>query len=268
MSTDDATKDAVEVLQQLGLKKYEATCFVGLSKLSGGTAKQLSEATGVPRTRAYDAIRVLEARGLVEVQRTTPQRFRAVPVPEAVEVIRDRYESRVERLRAALEDIERTRPEVEHGVREVRTVSGREAVTDQIHELIEGATDEVVFVLWDESFATDELLTRLNGADIEGDLLVATANAALSDLVRAEVPAAETVVSRLDWLEAERRTEDEPRIGRLLIVDRTKILVSTLEGEAEAEHAIMARGTDDGLVAVVHRLLTQRPVATPETTGK
>ncbi|MFB6177506.1 MAG: helix-turn-helix domain-containing protein, partial [Halobaculum sp.] len=54
---------AVELLQQLGLKEYEAKCFVGLSRLSTGTAKQLSEITEVPRTRVYDAIRVLEAQG-------------------------------------------------------------------------------------------------------------------------------------------------------------------------------------------------------------
>ena len=61
MSTDNASNEAVGLLQQLGLKEYEARCFVGLSQLSSGTAKQLSESTEVPRTRVYDAIRVLEA---------------------------------------------------------------------------------------------------------------------------------------------------------------------------------------------------------------
>lgn len=51
ISTDNALEEATEVLQQLGLKEYEAQCFVGLSRLSTGTAKQLSETTDVPRTR-------------------------------------------------------------------------------------------------------------------------------------------------------------------------------------------------------------------------
>ena len=67
MTTDETIQEAVEVLQQLGLKEYEAQCFVGLSRLSTGTAKQLSEITDVPRTRVYDAVRVLEAKGLVVV---------------------------------------------------------------------------------------------------------------------------------------------------------------------------------------------------------
>ena len=94
MSTDDTLDEAVTALQELGLKEYEAQCFVGLSRLSSGTAKQLSEITDVPRTRVYDAIRLLEAQGLVEVQHSSPQRFRAVPLEEATETLRDQYEAR------------------------------------------------------------------------------------------------------------------------------------------------------------------------------
>src|SRR6056297_1889828 len=106
MSTENALEEATEVLQQLGLKEYEARCFVGLSLISSGTAKQLSEITDVPRTRVYDAVRVLEAQGLVEVQHSSPQKFRAVSLDEATETLRDQYEARVDRLTSALERTE------------------------------------------------------------------------------------------------------------------------------------------------------------------
>jgi len=95
MAHSENIGEAVEVLQQLGLKEYEARCFVGLSRLNTGTAKQLSELTEVPRTRVYDAIRVLEAKGLVEIQHSSPRQFRAVPLDEATETW-DQYEGRVE----------------------------------------------------------------------------------------------------------------------------------------------------------------------------
>ena len=63
MDTSEDVEEAVRVLNELGLKEYEARCFVGLSRLDTGTAKKLSELTDVPRTRVYDAIRVLEAKG-------------------------------------------------------------------------------------------------------------------------------------------------------------------------------------------------------------
>ena len=95
MAHSENIEQAVEVLQQLGLKEYEARCFVGLSRLNTGTAKQLSELTEVPRTRVYDAIRVLESQGLVEIQHSSPQQFRAVSLDEATETLRDQYEDRV-----------------------------------------------------------------------------------------------------------------------------------------------------------------------------
>ena len=72
MATTDNLEEATEVLQRLGLKEHEARCFVGLSRVEAGTAKQLSEMTEVPRTRVYDAIRVLETQGLVEIQHSSP----------------------------------------------------------------------------------------------------------------------------------------------------------------------------------------------------
>ena len=51
------------MLQELGLREYEARCFVGLSRLPTGTAREISEVTEVPRTRVYEATRVLAAEG-------------------------------------------------------------------------------------------------------------------------------------------------------------------------------------------------------------
>lgn len=48
MDTNQNLDEAIEVLQQIGLKEYEARCFVGLSRVHQGTAKQLSEMTEVP----------------------------------------------------------------------------------------------------------------------------------------------------------------------------------------------------------------------------
>ena len=54
----------------------------------------------------YDAIRVLEARGPVETQHSSPQQFRAVSFDEATETMRDRYEDRIHQLRGKLEQVD------------------------------------------------------------------------------------------------------------------------------------------------------------------
>jgi hypothetical protein len=90
---------AVELLQQLGLKEYEAKSFVALARRQRGTAKDISETSEVPRTRVYDAVRVLESKGLVETQHSNPQVFRAVSIDEAVSTLQS--ESSARRLSGA-----------------------------------------------------------------------------------------------------------------------------------------------------------------------
>lgn len=97
-------EEAVEPLTRLGLTEYEARCFVALSGLGSGTAKEISEASDVPRTRVYDVARALEAKGLLEIQHTNPKRFYAVPVDHAVDLLRQECQSRVETMRKALTD--------------------------------------------------------------------------------------------------------------------------------------------------------------------
>jgi sugar-specific transcriptional regulator TrmB len=67
MDTTETLEEAVEVLQQLGLKEYEARCSAGFSRLDSGTAKRLSEMMELTRTRVDDAMRVMEAQGMGEM---------------------------------------------------------------------------------------------------------------------------------------------------------------------------------------------------------
>lgn len=85
---------AIDTLGALGLKQYEAACFTALTRLSHGTAKELSELTEVPRTRVYDAIEQLQQQGLVDMQHSNPQQFRAVTITEATALLRQRFDER------------------------------------------------------------------------------------------------------------------------------------------------------------------------------
>lgn len=257
MSTDETLDEAVEVLQQLGLKEYEAKCFVGLSRLSTGTAKRLSEVTDVPRTRVYDAIRVLEAQGLVEVQHSSPQQFRAVSLEEATDTLRDQYEARVSRFEAALEAAEAIDGDGEEPVQEVWAMSGADAVENRSHRLIEGATEEVVLVISDESLLTDDLIACLTELDSDVDLLLGAVTEGLENQIHDAIPRATTFLSGLDWLRAQNGVDDDVGIGRLLLVDRSTILVSTLVPDTGEEQAIFGGGFRNGLVVIARRLMSQ-----------
>lgn len=256
-TNEENVEKAIEILQQLGLKEYEARCFVGLSRMPTGTAKQVSETTAVPRTRVYDAIRVLEAQGLVEIQHSSPQQFRAVPLDEATETLRDRYEARVERLHDALDTLDLVDAEDESPVQQVWAMAGQDAVETRTNDLVGDATDEVVLVVGDESLLTEDLVNTLNEVGDGVDLLVGALTGSLQDEIQTAVPDAKTFVSGLEWLHGENATEDETAIGRLLLVDRSTILVSSIMPDSKVEQAIFGEGFGNGLVVIARRLMAQ-----------
>jgi sugar-specific transcriptional regulator TrmB len=256
MDTSENTEEAIEVLQQLGLKEYEARCFVGLSRVDTGTAKKLSELTEVPRTRVYDAIRVLEAQGLVEIQHSSPQQFRAVPLDEATETLRDQYEARVERLHKALKSVEIVEEEDDEAIQQVWAMSGRDGIENRTEDLIQTATEEIVLVVGDEALLTDDLVATLNDVGDGVDLLLGAVNEPLERKLREAVPDAKTFISGLDWLHGE-NDRAETGIGRLLLVDRSTILVSSIVPDTKQEQAIFGDGFGNGLVVIARRLMSQ-----------
>jgi len=70
------------------------------------------------------------------------------------------------------------------------------------------------------------------------------------------VPRATTFLSGLDWLRA---TDDDDGLvmGRLLLVDRSAILVSTFVPDTGEEKAIFGGGFRNGLIVIARRLLSQ-----------
>ena len=267
MDTDANVEEAIEVLQQLGLKEYEARCFVGLTRLNTGTAKKLSDLTDVPRTRIYGAIRVLEAQGLVEIRHSSPQRFRAVSLEEAAETLRDRHEDRVERLHEALATVDIVDEDDESSVQKVWSIAGQDAIENRAEQLIETATNEIGLVIGDDSLLTENLVETLNEVEDDIELLVGTLTPSLQEEVQAAVPAATTFVSGLEWLHGENTTEDDTAIGRLLLVDRESILVSSITPESKAEQAIFGEGFKNGLVVISRRLILQGLVPGRDSTS-
>ncbi len=252
---------SIELLQQLGLKEYEAKSFVALARRDSGTAKDIAETSDVPRTRVYDAVRVLESKGLVEIQHSNPQLFRAVSVDEAVETLVSEYKKRIESLEDALtglEPVDETNTtEVTH---EVWALSGTSGIAIRTNRMIEGAQREVVLVVGDGDIFTPELVEAVETVRNRGvTVLLGAVSTTLRDEVQDTFPDLDVFVSGLEWLDAPTSADDRTDVNRLLLVDREAILVSSA-GDAKSEpekgeHAVFGRGFDNGLVAVTRRLM-------------
>lgn len=219
------------------------------------TSKDVSNVSDVPRTRVYDAIRVLEARGLVEVQHSTPQRFRATSVAETIKTLEREYESRFDTLGRRLGQLEGKTDSATSSVHEVWSLENTKAITTRTETLIEEAQREVIVVLDIDRVVTGEVLERLETTTDRGvDVIIGTTDESISARVREEVPDASLFDSGLDWLEPV-GDEAEPAIGRLMLLDRTNILISSYDRIGGDERAVFGSGFDNGFVVVARRLL-------------
>jgi sugar-specific transcriptional regulator TrmB len=260
---DDVTnqEQAIELLQELGLKEYEAKSFVALTRRHRGTARDISETSEVPRTRVYDAIRVLESKGLVETQHSNPQVFRAVSIDEAVNTLQSEYVERTESLRSTLSDLEPADDgESTEATHEVWAISGDQGITSRTRQLIEGATEELILVIGHGSILTDRLVEQLRSAqERDVNVIIGTVDEDLRTGVRDVLPDVEVFVSGLDWLSRSPLPGDDTEISRLLLADREAILVSSFTetgGDGrEHEQGVFGRGFNNGLVAIVRRLM-------------
>lgn len=252
-------QEAVGLLQELGCKEYEAKAFVALSRVPRATAKEISEISEVPRTRVYDAIRVLESKGLVEVQHSNPQEFRAVTIQEATDILRDDYDSRITTLQDQLTELDpadvESDPDVTH---EVWSLSGQPAISSRTEHLVENADEEILFVAGHETALTEQLLENFRLAEERGvDVIIGSATEETKLSVADTLPEAEVFVSGLSWLNGE--SDDGTVISRLLLTDRSSILVSSLQEERHGtqshEKAVFGHGFENGFVVIMRRLM-------------
>jgi sugar-specific transcriptional regulator TrmB len=259
MTQNDTIDEAVSLLQDLGLQEYEARCFLALTQLPSGTAKEVHELSGVPRTRVYDAIRVLESEGLVEVQHSSPQRFRSVGIEEAVGTLRRKYSKRFETLESYLETLEVHDTETsDDRVQQVWSLSGHEAVESRMFDLLDEAETEIALLVSDEALLSDAFFERLHDAvDREIRIVLGGRTESITERLGSALPNASVFETDLDFLTAS-GPDHEVAISRILLVDRETLLIASYYPDAAdepTERAVIARGLENGVVVLLRRLI-------------
>lgn len=261
MTEEEPKHETVSLLQDLGLKEYEARCFLALTQLSTGTAKDISEISEVPRTRVYDAIRVLEAKGLVEIHHSSPQQFRAVGTEEAATTLRQKYDTRIDSLKSQLEHLDHPGESADdQRMQEVWSLTGAEGIQSRTMDLFDAAEAEIVLLIVEEELLTESLFDHLDEAVERGvRVVIGGKTTAIIDRIKSELPSVEVFETDLSWLVGPEH-EDEVAISRLLLIDRTALLVSSFypgSGPNEQhEQAVFATGLGNGIVVLIRRLIS------------
>jgi len=257
---------AVEALIELGLTEYEARCFVALTRLSQGTAKDISQIAEVPQSRVYDITEELHQKGLIDIQESDPKRYFALPVDRALERLAVEFDEHLETASEQLQSLDGQETNQE-GVWEI---AHREDVKTRVEMHVEHADDEVYLLVTDTVLLEDEPLDALQGAHERGvTVFLEVPDEASREKIHELVPGSRVAVSEFSTASL---SATDSRPGRLLMVDEETVLLSELqEGlvpDDIEETGVWGTAVGHGLVAWVRELLiTRRERLEFETSG-
>lgn len=248
--------EITESLTELGLTEYEARCYVALTQLSQGTAKEVSQISDVPQSRVYDVTERLHKQGLIDIQESEPRAFIAMPPSVALKRLRQEYDEHIEKASQKLAELQ-SRETDDEGVWKIATEAD---VALRAQMLIEEATEEVYLSVGDGTLLGDELLDELADVRSRGvSVFVEVPSESAADRVEASVSDARVLAAQMPFA-ADRSDGSGP--GRLLLVDREAVLLSELrEGlvpEAREESGMWGRSVGHGLVAWLRPFLVSR----------
>ena len=82
---------AIEKLQHVGLNEYEAKAYLVLINSHLSTATQISEKSGVPRTKIYSVLESLSGKGWIRVYSGMPMLFKAGAPANVFEKVKEDY---------------------------------------------------------------------------------------------------------------------------------------------------------------------------------
>jgi sugar-specific transcriptional regulator TrmB len=208
--------EAIDGLKRLGLTAYEARVFLGLQKLGSGTASEVSDISGVPRSQVYGVADSLENRGLVETQQSTPTVYRPVSLERARTRLLDQLEETGSRTFDYLDTVQGTEASEEEQSEAIWLVHGTEEISSRAAELFADADDQVFYATSEVSMLDDTVVDALEAADERGtQVVVASANPAVREAVGSRFP---TVAIP---------NERDPDVGsaRVVLVDEDTMLL-------------------------------------------
>lgn len=249
--------EALQLLQELGLTEYEARCFVALTKVSTGTAKDVSQISDIPRSRVYDTVERLERRGLVEVQQSDPREYRAVSIETACRRIRENYDSRINAAENALQQIEKPDFTENEGV---WSISQTDHVTERIVTFLDDAEESIHHLVATDEVIEDEILGSLRAATDRGvETIVEVPTDEDREAFEDAVPDA-TVVVAPDLETTNKVYSEWP--AQLVLIDHEAVVAAAIKEsnlpDVTQETAIWTYGHDHGLAVWVRELLDDR----------
>jgi len=225
--------DFLNKLKDFGLNSYESKLWVALLSRGISTAGELSDISGVPRSRAYDVLESLEKKGFIIVKIGKPIKYLAVHPREVVERVKKKVSQEAKAKNNVLEELKESSLLTElnllhsDGIKFVdptdksASFRGRAKVYEHMNFLIKNSKDSVHVKTTKEGFERkhESLLTQLRKASQRG------VNIKLSTSKGVD----ETILANFSMFADVNITKEED--SRFCIIDNKSVLVFLTDDE-------------------------------------
>ena len=140
--------ETLEVLKTLGFTEYEAKAYLALLAHSPATGYAVSKNSGVPRSKVYEVLDSLTARGDVLVSPGNPPLYQALPAKELIAARKAATEKNFQTAERTLEQFERSGDDCGN----IWNITGAGAVLQKAKECIDLAEKRILLEIWAEDF--------------------------------------------------------------------------------------------------------------------
>jgi sugar-specific transcriptional regulator TrmB len=145
-------ESVVEKLRRVGLTEYEAKAYLALLNTHLSTATQVSEKSGVPRTKMYSVLEALRDKGWVRVYSGVPLLFKAVQPLKVFEKAKEDYAELLDSVKTTLKE------EVKNNMKEKFVIKRFDIGLEGLKEAIKKAKTVEI------NNATADFIKKVSGA--------------------------------------------------------------------------------------------------------
>ena len=150
--------DLIEKLKDIGFNTYEAKVYIALLKKYPATGYEVAKLAGIPQSRTYDTLKVLEDKNVVIAANTKPITYTPIKPKQLTQRVQKKINSTINFLDKHL-------PEVKDDYNEpIITITDKQNILDKIIEVIQNAKREIYMEVWSQDYKKieQELLNAYN----------------------------------------------------------------------------------------------------------
>ena len=150
--------DLIEKLKEIGFNTYEAKVYIALLKKYPATGYEVSKLSGIPQSRTYDTLKVLEDKNIVVSTNTKPTSYTPIKPKQLLSKFQ-------KKMNSAINFLDKHLPNVKDDYNEpILTITGKQNIQEKILEVIKNAKREIYLEIWAQDFKIfeQELLNAYN----------------------------------------------------------------------------------------------------------